>query len=144
MKGRSGHYAPPSKIRYYGSDGKVIVTAGRDQALRWFSTVRDAQSVEMSQGHIAKKAKDKGASLESLKLPIITDMALGKLICRNTHVKSKSLIQHSIDVAKEKEWANVLTCHLNDSAARTWSTKSKALDDHVLLSSDKSSIKVKR
>ncbi|KAI9312356.1 Utp21 specific WD40 associated putative domain-containing protein [Dichotomocladium elegans] len=121
LRGRSGHYAPPAKIKYYGDDGKTILSAGRDQALRWFSTFQDAQSVELSQGSIAKKAKARDVSLESLKLPIITDFAFEK--------------------AKEKEWANVLTAHMNDIGARTWSTKNKALSDHTLLSIDKSIIK---
>ena len=36
--------------RYYGEDGKQILTAGRDQALRYTSVVRDSRSVELSQG----------------------------------------------------------------------------------------------
>lgn len=50
LKLRSGHSAPPTCIRYYGDDGKQILTAGRDRALRYTSVVRDSRSFELSQG----------------------------------------------------------------------------------------------
>lgn len=50
LKFRGGHHAPPSVIRYYGEDGKQILTAGRDRALRYTSVVRDSRSHELSQG----------------------------------------------------------------------------------------------
>lgn len=50
LKSRSGHHSPPSRIRYYGQDGHFILSSGRDRSLRAFSTVRDAQTVELSQG----------------------------------------------------------------------------------------------
>ena len=80
FKSRSGHFAPPTKIQYYGNDGTRILSAGRDRALRMFSTVRDAQNYEFSQGHIAKKAKSRGVTEESLKLPIVTEFASGTFL----------------------------------------------------------------
>lgn len=71
-KSRSGHFAPPSKIRYYGEDGKLIISAGRDHSLRGFSTIRDEQNFEFSQGHVEKQMK-KGAKMEDVKLPLIVD-----------------------------------------------------------------------
>lgn len=50
LKFRGGHHAPPAWIRYYGEDGKQILTAGRDRALRYTSVVRDSRSYELSQG----------------------------------------------------------------------------------------------
>ena len=52
LKFRGGHHAPLSCIRYYGDDGKQILTAGRDRALRCTSVVRDSRSHELSQGEI--------------------------------------------------------------------------------------------
>jgi hypothetical protein len=37
LKFREGHRAPPCLIRYYGDDGKAILTAGVDRALRMTS-----------------------------------------------------------------------------------------------------------
>lgn len=50
LKLRSGHHAPPHRIRYYGDDGHIILSAASDRSVRVFSTVRDSQSTELSQG----------------------------------------------------------------------------------------------
>jgi U3 small nucleolar RNA-associated protein 21 len=50
LKFRTGHHAPPHLIRYYGGDGKQLLTASRDRSLRCTSVVRDSRSFEMSQG----------------------------------------------------------------------------------------------
>lgn len=50
LRQRSGHHAPPHLIRYYGDDGKSILSAGADRALRYTSVVRDSRGYELSQG----------------------------------------------------------------------------------------------
>lgn len=55
LKSRSGHFKPPTRVRYYGGgDGEngahSLLTSGQDQSLRFFSTIRDSQNVELSQG----------------------------------------------------------------------------------------------
>jgi U3 small nucleolar RNA-associated protein 21 len=49
---RSGHHTPPHLIRYYGDNGKQLLTASRDRSLRCTSVVRDSRSFELSQGNI--------------------------------------------------------------------------------------------
>ncbi|KAI7904599.1 Utp21 specific WD40 associated putative domain-containing protein [Cokeromyces recurvatus] len=121
FKSRSGHHAPPSKIKYFGENMKTILSAGRDHSLRSFSTIRDAQNYEFSQGHLAKKAKKRGISIDELKLPQIIDF--------------------DVNDAKVKEWDNIITCHANDNACRIWSSKLKKLGDHLLISTDKTAVK---
>ena len=53
LKFRSGHHAPPHLIRYYGDDGKQLLTVSRDRSLRCTSVVRDSRSFELSQGNFA-------------------------------------------------------------------------------------------
>ncbi|CAO3616505.1 unnamed protein product [Cunninghamella blakesleeana] len=122
LKSRSGHYSPPSKIRYYGDDGHFILSTGRDQSLRMFSVYRDNQSFELSQGHLEKKAKARDIRPQELKLPIITDF--------------------TASTTKAKEWDNILTAHTNDIAGRSWSLKQKALGKHTFLSASKTAVKV--
>ncbi|OZJ06003.1 hypothetical protein BZG36_01098 [Bifiguratus adelaidae] len=117
LKQRSGHHAPPTKIRYYGEDGHGILSAGRDRAFRLFSTVRDAQSVEMSQGALSNKAKLLNLKADELKLPHITSFASAKV--------------------KEKDWDNIVTCHNNATVARSWSYQRKALGNHAFKVDDK-------
>ena len=122
LKSRSGHYKPPMRARFYGNDGKVLLSAGRDQSLRLFSMIRDAQNVELSQGSIEKKSRALQVSAEELKAPMIVDFDASEV--------------------RAKDWDNVLSCHLGDSQARTWSIKRKAIGAHVFKSTDASSIKV--
>lgn len=57
LKQRSGHHAPPHLVRYYGDDGKAILTAGADHALRYTSIVRDSRGYELSQGEPAPSSR---------------------------------------------------------------------------------------
>ncbi|KAJ9111344.1 hypothetical protein QFC19_001112 [Naganishia cerealis] len=105
LKFRTGHHAPVSCIRYYGEDGKQILSAARDRALRYTSVVRDSRSHELSQGSLAKKASNLSVSVTSLKFqPILA-------------ISSSS--------TRSKDWEDVVTAHVNDSFARTWRVQDK-------------------
>ncbi|KAJ8472717.1 hypothetical protein ONZ45_g16551 [Pleurotus djamor] len=105
LKSRSGHQAPPHLIRYYGDDGKQLLTASRDRSLRCTSVVRDSRSFELSQGSLAKKASSRSIPLTSLKYLPVTSL--------------------SYSTTRAKDWDDVLTVHSEDSFARTWSLLAK-------------------
>ncbi|KAI0072792.1 Utp21-domain-containing protein [Panus rudis PR-1116 ss-1] len=111
LKFRSGHHAPPHLIRYYGEDGKQILTASRDRSLRCTSVVRDSRSFELSQGHLAKKATSLSIPVASLKLPPITAL--------------------SYSSTRWKDWDDILTVHTDEGFARTWTMKDKKLGKHT-------------
>lgn len=111
LKFRSGHHAPPHLIRYYGEDGKQLLTASRDRSLRCTSVVRDSRSFELSQGSLAKKATSLSIPIESLKLPPVTAL--------------------SYSMTRAKDWDDVLTGHTDETFARTWSMKDKKLGKHT-------------
>ena len=48
--------------------------AGQDRAFRVFSVIQDQQSREVSQGHIAHRAKRMRVAQEDLKLPRVVGM----------------------------------------------------------------------
>jgi U3 small nucleolar RNA-associated protein 21 len=121
LKSRSGHYKPPTKIRFYGSSGRVLLSAGQDQTLRHFSLIRDAQNVELSQGSLKKKSRDLQVSLESLRVPCITDFESNEI--------------------RVRDWDNILTCHSNENKVRSWSLKRKAMGQHILVPKDGSTVK---
>ncbi|KAF9940858.1 hypothetical protein BGZ65_005881 [Modicella reniformis] len=121
LKSRSGHHQPPTHIRYYGEDGHFILSAGRDRSLRTFSTVRDSQSTELSQGSMSKKSKLLNLKIDELKLPLITTVAASS--------------------AKEKEWDNILTAHWNEPGVRSWNYQRKALGAYIMTPKDGSSTK---
>ncbi|WVQ82957.1 hypothetical protein IAT38_005093 [Cryptococcus sp. DSM 104549] len=107
LKLRGGHHAPPSCIRYYGEDGKQILTTGKDRALRYTSVVRDSRSFELSQGSLVKKAIGMGVSVDHLKYPVITAIASSSI--------------------RSKDWEDVVTAHADDATARTWRVQEKRL-----------------
>lgn len=107
LKFRSGHHAPPHLIRYYGDDGKQLLTASRDRSLRCTSVVRDSRSFELSQGSLAKKATNLSIPLASLKFPPITSL--------------------SYSSARAKDWDDIVTAHTDETFARTWTMQNKKL-----------------
>jgi WD40 repeat protein len=112
LRSRSGHHAPPSKVRYYGDGGRMLLTAGQDRALRSFNIVADGQATELSQGAILKRSKQLGVKADSLKLPTIGDF--------------------TANPARERDWDNIVTCHSREHGVRTWSYQDKRIGSHVL------------
>ncbi|KZT71306.1 Utp21-domain-containing protein [Daedalea quercina L-15889] len=111
LKFRSGHHAPPHLIRYYGEDGKQLLTASTDRSLRCTSVVRDSRSFELSQGSLAKKATSLSIPLTSLKFPPVVAIAYS--------------------TTRAKDWDDILTAHAEETFARTWTMKDKKLGKHV-------------
>jgi U3 small nucleolar RNA-associated protein 21 len=130
LKFRTGHHSPPHLIRYYGEDGKQLLTASRDRSLRCTSVVRDSRSFEMSQGlldriqpnlilrlfclagSLAKKASTLSIPLASLKFPPIISL--------------------SFSSTRAKDWDDVITTHADETFARTWNVLGKKLGKHSL------------
>ncbi|KAF7440643.1 hypothetical protein PC9H_000990 [Pleurotus ostreatus] len=123
LKYRAGHRAPPHLIRYYGDDGKQLLTASGDRSLRCTSVVRDSRSFELSQGSLAKKAASRSTPLSSLKFPPIT------------------AISHSS--TRAKDWDDVITAHSEDAFARTWTLPSKRTGKHSFKAQDGVKLKTK-
>ncbi|KAH9945893.1 Utp21-domain-containing protein [Epithele typhae] len=111
LKFRSGHHAPPHLIRYFGADGKQLLTASRDRSLRCTSVVRDSRSFELSQGPLTKKATSLSIPIASLKFPAPTAI--------------------SSSTTRSKDWDDILTAHTDEAVARTWSMKDKRVGKHV-------------
>ncbi|GAA5850196.1 hypothetical protein JCM5353_004683 [Sporobolomyces roseus] len=105
LKQRSGHHAPPHLVRYYGEDGKALLTAGKDHSLRYTSVVRDSRGYELSQGSIARKATRLDVKPSSLKLPLITSI--------------------SYSTSRSKDWDDVVTVSSEEARGRTWSVEGK-------------------
>lgn len=108
---RGGHQRPPHLIRYYGSNGKTILSAGRDKTLRAISIVRDSRSFELSQGSLAKQAVQLAVPVSSLRLPPITNLSYSN--------------------SRSKDWDDLLTCHEGSSQVRSWSVQNKRIGKHL-------------
>ncbi|CAA7270921.1 unnamed protein product [Cyclocybe aegerita] len=116
LKFRSGHQSPPHIIRYYGDDGKQLLTASRDRSLRCTSVVRDSRSFELSQGSLLKKATSLSIPLASLKVPPIASI--------------------SYSTTRSKDWDDIVTVHIDETFARTWTMLGKRLGKYNFGMSD--------
>ncbi|GBM86037.1 WD repeat-containing protein 36 [Araneus ventricosus] len=75
---REGHSGPPTKVRFYGVNGKNILSAGRDSTLRSFSTEADNLNKSLGQASFNQKAaKRKGVKHGTKKMLPILDLCLG-------------------------------------------------------------------
>jgi U3 small nucleolar RNA-associated protein 21 len=102
LRHREGHAAPPSKIRFYGSSGANILSAGQDSSLRIFSTVTDI--LNRSLGHASynrKKSKRHKVTEDPARMPPILDF--------------------TIETTREMEWDNIGSIHRGLSTTTTWS-----------------------
>lgn len=113
LKFRSGHPTAPSILRFYGPDGKALLSAAQgDRAVRLTSVVRDARSAELSQGPgLAKKSTSLSQPLASLKLSPVTKL--------------------SASTTRARDWDNLLTAHKDEPFARSWSVTNMRLGRHV-------------
>eukprot|EP00039_Didymoeca_costata_P007263 m.97884 g.97884 ORF g.97884 m.97884 type:complete len:916 (+) comp13615_c2_seq1:242-2989(+) len=112
LRSRSGHHGPPNRVRHYGAEGEMLLTSGQDQSLRCSYVMSDARSVELSQGSIQKKSKRLGISEDQLKLPPVLDFAAEPL--------------------RERDWDNIVSCHLGKNYAQTWTLQNKRVGKHRL------------
>ena len=120
LRERSGHHSPPSIIRYYGNDGKALLSASRgDRTLRYTSIVRDSRSFELSQGSVSAKANKLDMKVDALKLPPIESIAFAGQGAGAGGIGTGSLIT--------REWDDVITCHGAEHTAFTWSVQNKRL-----------------
>ena len=135
---RRGHAAPITELMFMpaasdGSEasGKWLLSAGQDRSLWGFSLRKDSQNAELSQGDIKHKSKklgqlsDNRATVEDLKAPPIVDMAC----CLNRDggmgAVSGQVWSNPKSVSAEESsmtgWESVVTAHVGDRFARTWS-----------------------
>ncbi|BAU03010.1 uncharacterized protein HKW66_Vig0124930 [Vigna angularis] len=111
LRFRSGHSAPPLCIKFY-ANGRHILSAGQDRAFRLFSVVQDQQSRELSQRHVSKRAK--------------------KLKLKEEEIKLKPVIAFDCAEIRERDWSNVITCHMDTAKAYVWRLQNFVLGEHIL------------
>ncbi|KAJ6857716.1 LOW QUALITY PROTEIN: U3 small nucleolar RNA-associated protein 21 [Populus alba x Populus x berolinensis] len=109
LRFRSGHSAPPLCIRFY-ANGRHILSAG--SCLSLFSVIQDQQSTELSQRHVSKRAK--------------------KLRVKEEELKLKPVIAFDCAEIRERDWCNVVTCHMDTVQAYVWRLQNFVIGEHIL------------
>ena len=113
LRMRAAHAAPPLRVRFHGDAAAApLLCGGGDRAVRLFSVVCDAASVELSQRGAGPAAKRLRLSPAEVKLPPVT------------HLASCSL--------REREWDSCVTAHAGHPVAHTWSVPRAAMGEHAL------------
>lgn len=126
---REGHSAPPSYVRFHGSNGHNLLSAGGDSSLRIFSTITETFNKSLGQASYNRKlSKKKRKGLEDpLKMPPI--------------------VQFTSETTREKEWDNIAAVHLGLATVTTWSYDKLKMGELKLLperfNPKKSQLKVK-
>ncbi|ERN12564.1 hypothetical protein AMTR_s00025p00209980 [Amborella trichopoda] len=111
LRFRSGHSAPPLCIRFYGY-GRHLLSAGQDRAFRFLSISQDHQSRELSQRHVSKRAK--------------------RLKLKEEEIKLKPVISFDFAEIRQRDWCNVVTCHMDTPQAYVWRLQNYVLGEHIL------------
>jgi len=75
LRSRSGHSAPPRRLRFYGPHD--ILSCGPDRTLMNVCVIADERTGELSQGSLLKKSRKLGVSVEALRLPQVLAFAAG-------------------------------------------------------------------
>lgn len=122
LRFRSGHSAPPLCLRFY-KNGRSILSAGQDRAFRLFSVRQDQQSRELSQHHVTKRAK--------------------KLRVKEEEIKLKPVIAFDCAEIRERDWCNVVTCHMDTPKAYVWRLQNFVIGEHILSPSAENQTPVK-
>uniref|UniRef100_A0A1Q3EZB5 Putative wd repeat protein n=1 Tax=Culex tarsalis TaxID=7177 RepID=A0A1Q3EZB5_CULTA len=99
---REGHGAPPKCIRYHGSTGRNILSAGEDASLRIFSTVSETLNRSLGKASYNRKASKKHRKGEDpFRMPPIS--------------------LFTSEVTRDKEWDSIAATHEGLVQVTTWS-----------------------
>ena len=133
LRDRSGHKAPPIRLRFFDLLGEWILSAGLDSSLRAFSTVADLLHRNLGTAHYnQKKARKVGSEKAGSKMPPIVDFSSGRIgFC----VKMYFLLpKFSIfkDPVRDKEWDSIAAVHRRQSNVTTWSFHRSTMGEHKL------------
>ncbi|XP_060608574.1 WD repeat-containing protein 36-like isoform X2 [Ruditapes philippinarum] len=111
LRNRSGHSAPSTKLRHYGTDGQNIVTAGQDSTMRSFSTVHDKHHKSLGRASYNKQLSKKNTlKYDEHKMPYIVDFAT--------------------EQTRQSDWDNILACHRGLRVVTTWNYVKSTMGQH--------------
>eukprot|EP00163_Fabomonas_tropica_P018552 TRINITY_DN32910_c0_g1_i1.p1 TRINITY_DN32910_c0_g1~~TRINITY_DN32910_c0_g1_i1.p1 ORF type:complete len:904 (-),score=197.62 TRINITY_DN32910_c0_g1_i1:61-2772(-) len=111
LRHRDGHRAPVTRVRHYGADGKQLLSAAHDGEFRFQSTIQDRQSRALSTKAVL--ARNNKRMLDDDKvLTQVLDMAWS--------------------IVRDRDWECLVTIHLGDTDAYTWSVERKAIGPVIM------------
>ncbi|XP_020963736.1 WD repeat-containing protein 36 [Arachis ipaensis] len=144
LRFRSGHSAPPLCIKFY-ANGRHILSAGQDRAFRLFSVVQVGATIIYNQYKKIKKKERKGilhfsyrsttTKLLKIKISMVDFAGLHLMyyiiICCYLFQILLFLVQTSAEI-RERDWCNVVTCHMDTAQTYVWRLQNFVLGEHIL------------
>lgn len=98
-----GHSAVPTFIRFHGSNGHNILSAGEDSSLRIFNTQTEQFNKSLGKASYSRKiSKKRGRAVQD---PLIMP----------------PIVEFTSETTREKEWDNIASIHLGLPITTTWS-----------------------
>ncbi|XP_074642621.1 WD repeat-containing protein 36-like [Tubulanus polymorphus] len=98
---RTGHSAPPNKVRFHDRKGHNILSAGQDSTLQSFSTVHDSKNRSLGRASYNKKESKKvGLKKDLNMMPPITDF--------------------TSESSRQSDWDSIVACHRGCTQVTTW------------------------
>ncbi|KAG8633655.1 WD repeat-containing protein 36 isoform X2 [Manihot esculenta] len=91
---------------HFFANEPVLMSASAD------NSIKDQQSRELSQRHVSKRAK--------------------KLKVKEEELKLKPVIAFDCAEIRERDWCNVVTCHMDTAQAYVWRLQNFVLGEHIL------------
>lgn len=107
---RAGHSEPPSHIKFYGSKGFNLLSAGQDSTIKMFHLYSERLNKNLGTARLNPKSKHKDRSIN--KLPPITCFVA--------------------ETAKEKQWDNIAACHKDSCLVTTWNYDKCRMGEHII------------
>lgn len=108
---RTGHRMPPSQIKFYGTKGFNLLSAGRDSTLKMFHIYSERLNRNLGTARMNRKAKHKNTESINALPPIV---------------------RFSAETSREKQWDNIAACHENSSLITTWNYDKCRMGDHII------------
>lgn len=108
---RVGHSDPPKCIRFYGSKGFNLLSAGGDSSLKMFHLYSERMNRNLGTARLDAKSKNKSNTTDT-KLPPITKFAA--------------------EATREKDWDNIAACHEGTSIVTTWNYDKCKMGEHII------------
>ncbi|KAI2664237.1 WD repeat-containing protein 36 [Labeo rohita] len=113
LRQRTGHSAPPTKIKHHDQSGLNILSAGQDGTLQSFSSVHERFNKSLGHGTLYKtKAKKKSVTHDTAKLPAITTFAS--------------------ETGRQSDWDGIIACHRGFLVTTTWNYRKGSIGAHKL------------
>ncbi|KAJ3634467.1 hypothetical protein Zmor_016463 [Zophobas morio] len=123
-------YGPVTAIAFRTDEHAVLVTASGGRLLFWSLEQRRLISA-LTEPHCGQVTCVEYLPSQPVLVTIGSDNSI-KLSITADDLKFSPIVDFASCAARERDWDNIVTCHLHELEARTWKFADKVIGSHVL------------